>query len=152
MLREGPSANVLNDLGNLLLAFLMVNAYFAFSQFLIIWSGNLPSEITWYLRRLAGGWQWLALGVVVLQFAAPFVLLLPRDNKRAPRSLRGIALLVATMYLVHLYWMIVPAFELHDGRGHALNVAVLVAISGAWLAIFFWRAERLLNGRRTSET
>jgi hypothetical protein len=150
MLREGPSANIFNDLGNLLLAFLMVNAYFAFSQFLIIWSGNLPSEITWYLRRLGGGWQWLALSVVFLQFAAPFVLLLSRDNKRAPQSLRGIAILVVTMYLAHLYWMIAPAFDLHDARGHAINVAVLVAMFGAWLAIFFWRSERVLNSRRMS--
>jgi hypothetical protein len=148
MPRDDRLANIFNDLGNLLLAFLMVNAYFAFSQFLIIWSGNLPSEITWYLRRLGGGWQWLALLVVVFQFAVPFMLLLSRDLKRTPPKLAGIALLVATMYLFHLYWTIAPAFEFHDARRHAINLAVLVAMFGAWLAIFFWRAERLLNNRQ----
>ena len=80
--RDDVSADIFNDLGNLLLAFLMVNTYFAFSQFLIIWSGNLPSEIHWYLRRLNGGWQWLALAIVILHFAVPFLMLLSRDQKR----------------------------------------------------------------------
>jgi hypothetical protein len=151
MARDDHVANTFNDLGNLLLAFLMVNAYFAFSQFLIIWSGNLPSEITWYLRRLDGGWQWLALTVVVLQFAVPFALLLSRDYKRIPRRLKGIALLLFTMYLAHLYWMITPAFEVRDVRGHAINVAALFAMFGAFLAVFFWRSERLLNRRRARE-
>jgi hypothetical protein len=144
-LRGELSADVLNDLANLLLAFLMVNAYFAFSQFLIIWSGNLPSEISWYLRRLGVGWQWLALSVVVLQFLVPFLMLLSRDLKREPRRVRGIALLVAAMNLAHLYWMIAPAFAVYDTRQHVTNAAALVAMFGAWLAIFYWRAERMLN-------
>jgi hypothetical protein len=150
-LRDRWRANICNDLGNLMLAFLMVNAYFAFSQFLIIWSGNLPSEIPWYLRRLERGWQWMALSVVLLQFAIPFVLLLSRDLKRTPTRLRGIALLLLTMYLAHLYWTIVPAFVLHDARGHAINVTALVAMFGGWLAIFFWRSERLVNSHRIGE-
>lgn len=150
--RDAWLANIFNDLGNLLLAFLMVNAYFAFSQFLIIWSGNLPREITWYLRRLGGGWQWLALAIVVLQLVVPFLLLLSRDLKREPRRLKGIALVLVALYLAHLYWTIVPAFGFHDARGHAINVAALIAMFAAWLAIFFWRAERLLNRHWTRAT
>ena len=81
--------DVLNDLGNLLLAFVMVATYFAFAQFLIIWSGNLPSETAWYVRRIAQGWQWMALGVVLLHFAVPFSMLLSREVKRTPRGWPG---------------------------------------------------------------
>jgi hypothetical protein len=149
---EDESADIFNDLGNLLLAFLMVNAYFAFSQFLIIWSGNLPSEISWYLRRLGGGWQWLALSIVVLHFVVPFLMLLSRDQKRAPRQLRGIAILLVTMYLAHLVWMIAPAFAVHDARGIAINLAGLIAMFGVCLALFFWRAERIVTNRAMVET
>ena len=64
------------------LACVMVWAYFSFSQFLIIWAGNLPKEIPWYLERLKGGWQFVALILVLGHFALPFALLLSRDLKR----------------------------------------------------------------------
>ena len=72
----------LNDLGNLLLAFVMLWAYMSFCQFLIIWSGNLTEEIPWYLRRTRGGWQWVALALIVFHFFLPFFVLLFRENKR----------------------------------------------------------------------
>src|SRR5581483_2352480 len=75
------------DLGNMLLAFVILWAYVSFSQFLIIWSGNLTDEIGWYLHRLRGGWQWLAVALVVFHFAVPFLLLLSRDLKERVRSL-----------------------------------------------------------------
>ena len=65
----------------------MLWAYFAFSQFLIIWSGNLPEEIPWYVHRTKGGWQWLGLALVVFHFVVPFLLLLSRDLKRNSRML-----------------------------------------------------------------
>ena len=74
----------LNDLGNLLLAFVMLWAYMSFCQFLIIWSGNLTEEIPWYLRRTRGGWQWVALALIVFHFFLPFFVLLFRENKRHP--------------------------------------------------------------------
>ncbi|PYT05037.1 MAG: hypothetical protein DMF60_13295, partial [Acidobacteria bacterium] len=77
----------MHDLGKLMLAFLMLWAYFSFSQFLIIWSGNLPEEIPWYVRRLQSSWKWVGLALVVLQFALPFVMLLSRDLKRNARTL-----------------------------------------------------------------
>ena len=83
------------DLGNLLLAFVMMWAYLSFSQFLIIWAENLPEEIPWYLHRIEGGWQWIAIALVLFQFAMPFLLLLLRDAKENSQRLAGIALLVA---------------------------------------------------------
>src|SRR5262249_28304857 len=91
------SADVCNDLGNLLLAFVMLWTYMAYSQFLLIWSGNLPEEITWYLARSEGGWRWIAIGLGLLYFAVPFLLLLSRGRKRDPQQLRRVALLVLAM-------------------------------------------------------
>ena len=77
----------LNDLGNLMLAFTMLWAYMSFCQYLIIWSGNLPEEIPWYLRRTRGGWQWVALALILFHFFLPFFVLLFRENKRQSRLL-----------------------------------------------------------------
>ncbi len=105
----------LHDYGKLMLAFTMVWAYFSFSQWLIIWAGNLPEEITWYLDRIHGGWQTVALALVFLQFALPFLLLLSRDLKRDARKLVPVALLVLVMRYVDLYWMVAP--NPFPGRG-----------------------------------
>jgi hypothetical protein len=143
MTRGGSSDSELShDLGKLLLAFLMVFTYFAFSQFLIIWSGNLPTEITWYSRRLAGGWQSVAVAIVVFQFAVPFGMLLSRDLKRDPRRLAGVAALLLLLYVVHIYWTIVPAFAETGFVWHATNAAALAALSGGLWAAFCWHARR----------
>ncbi len=135
---------IYNELGNLLLAFLMVNTYFAFSQFLIIWTGNLPSEIAWYLRRMNSGWASLALVIVVFHFVVPFLMLLSRDVKRDPRQLRFVALMLLSMYAAHLYWMIVPAFFYQGPTGYLLNAAAFAACCGGWLAVFAWQLNRCL--------
>jgi len=98
----------LHDYGKLMLAFTMVWAYFSFSQWLIIWAGNLPEEITWYLDRIHGGWQIVALALVFLQFSLPFLLLLSRELKRDARKLVPVALLVLVMRYVDLYWLVAP--------------------------------------------
>jgi hypothetical protein len=127
-----------HDLGKLLLAFVMVWAYFSFSQFLIIWSGNLPEEITWYRVRLAGGWRWMGLALLLFHFVLPFLLLLSRDLKRHGRTLALVAAAVLAMRYVDLYWMVAPSFpEAAAGlRFHWLDLAVLVAVGGLWMAEF----------------
>src|SRR5262249_7977998 len=91
------------DLGNLLLAVVMVWAYLSFSQFLIIWAEDLPEEIPWYLHRIQGGWQWTAMVLVLFQFLAPFLLLLVREVKENSQRLAAIALLALAMRFVDLY-------------------------------------------------
>ena len=103
----------LHDLGKFLLALVMVWAYFSFSQFLIIWAGNLPEEIPWYLTRLNHGWQIVALVLVFGHFALPFALLLSRDLKRNFKLLASIAVFVLFMRLVDLYWVVAPDFSSH---------------------------------------
>ena len=92
-----------------MLAFTMLWAYMSFSQYLIIWSGNLPEEIPWYLRRTRGGWQWVALVLIVFHFFLPFFVLLFRENKRHGRLLVRVAAWVLAMHWLDLVWLIVPA-------------------------------------------
>jgi hypothetical protein len=139
----------LHDYGKLMLAFTMVWAYFSFSQWLIIWAGNLPEEITWYLYRINGGWQTVALTLVILQFALPFLLLLSREIKRDARKLMPLALLVLVMRYVDIYWLVAPnPFPGTAGTEHHLTyhwtyLAAPLALLGLWLGAFFWR----LGGR-----
>lgn len=126
----------LGDLGSLILTFLMLWAYFAFSQFLIVWSGNLPEENVWYVNRLNGGWQWLGLAIVVGQFVVPFFLLLSRDVKQHPRTLTGVAGLVFVMQFVYLLWTLSPSFHPQRIYVHWADVVAPIAIGGVWVGVF----------------
>lgn len=141
--RHRPMADVLapghfHDLGKLLLAFVMIWAYFSFSQFLIIWSGNLPEEITWYHVRLAGGWRTVGLLLLLFHFVLPFLLLLSRDLKRQGRMLALVSSAVLAMRFVDLYWLVAPSFPEAAGgiRFHWLDLAAPLAVGGLWLAEF----------------
>jgi hypothetical protein len=130
-----------HDLGNLLFALLMLWAYLSFAQLLIIWSGDIPEEIQWYLSRLRHGWEWTAAVLIGFQFFVPFFLLLSRRHKRQPRTLGYIALLVLLMRVVDTFWMITPSFYPDRFTVHWLDVAALAGIGGIWLAIY---AKQLL--------
>jgi hypothetical protein len=126
----------LHDLGNLLLAFTMLWAYMSFAQLLIIWSGNLPEEIQWYLSRLHNGWQWVAAALITFHFFVPFFLLLARFRKRRVHWIAAIASLVLVMRVVDMYWVITPAFYADRFTFHWLDIFALVGIGGVWLAIY----------------
>lgn len=128
-----------HDLGKLLLAFVMLWAYFAFSQYLLIWSANIPEETKWYLARLRGGWGWIGVGIVLLHFALPFVLLLSRDLKRNARKLAMIAGLIFLMRFIDLYWLIVPEFHRRQLTIEWMSIVAPVAFGGLWLAFFIWQ-------------
>jgi len=132
----------LHDLGKLLLACVMVWAYFSFSQFLIIWSGNLPDEIPWYLLRLRGGWQYVALLVVVGHFAMPFALLLSRDLKRNFKLLASVAVFILFMRIVDLYWQIAPDFLKGSFGLSWVDITAPLGIGGVWLAYFLYQLEK----------
>ena len=133
-----------HDLGKLMLAFVMLFAYFSFSQWLIIWAGNLPEEIGWFLHRIRGGWGVVALLIILFHFALPFALLLSRDRKRDGRRLIGLALLLMFMRLVDIYWYVVPNFAHAQGHFY-LSLWYIVApigVGGLWLAFFFYNLRQ----------
>jgi hypothetical protein len=128
-----------HDLGNLLLGFVMLWAYFSFSQWLIIWSGNLPEEISWYLRRTRGGWEWIALCLMLFHFAVPFFLLLSRGIKRRIPALCAIAAAILFMRFLDLFWYTVPAFHPGEFHVHWMDILAPVGIGGIWIAVFIWQ-------------
>ena len=128
----------IHDLGNLMLGFVMLWAYIAFSQYLIIWSGNLTEEIPWYLARTGGGWQWVIVVVVLLHFVVPFVALLSKDVKREARNLAGVAMLVGLMHIVDTYWIVMPAVR-PTLAVHWLDFATLFTLAAIWKVISVWR-------------
>jgi hypothetical protein len=130
------------DLGNLLLAFVMVWAYLSFSQFLIIWSENLPEETPWYFNRIRGGWQWIAIALIIFEFAVPFLLLLSRDTKTDSKRLTGVALLVLVLQFVNIYWWIEAAYAGGISFYWLVDIAALIAIGGIWIACFVWQLKR----------
>jgi len=126
-----------HDHGKWMLTFTMVWAYFNFSQWLIIWAGNLPTEITFYFNRLHGGWQSIGLFLVIFGFAIPFATLLSRPFKRDIRKLVWLAVWIMLIRYVDLFWIIEPNFS----KTFTITVAdivVPIAIGGFWLALFFY--------------
>ena len=140
-----PDGETAVDLGNLLLAFVMLWTYMALSQYLIIWSANLPEEIGWYLARQRGGWQGVALLLIGLQFVLPFFLLLARKNKQRLASLGKVALLLVTVRLIDVFWLVVPDFHPAHFSFHFLDVTVMAALGGIWLDMFFRQLEKVPN-------
>ena len=135
------SADTMHDLGNLMLAFVMLWAYMGLSQYLIIWSANLPEEIGWYLVRQRGGWQAVAIVLILFQFTLPFLLLLARQRKRHLASLARVAGLILVLRAVDMFWLTAPDFSPGHFSLHGLDFAALFALGWVWLWIFHRRLE-----------
>ena len=136
-MRKTATSSRLHDVGNLTLAFVMLWAYMAFSQFLIIWSGNLSEETPWYVRRTHGGWQWVALLLIGVHFFLPFFALLFRETKEHARLLVRVAWVILIMHLVDLVWLVVPAAVESTGPrvfwGYLpMILAAMAGIGGIW--------------------
>jgi len=135
-----------HDLGKLLLTFTMLWGYVNFSQFLIVWSGNVSEETPFYVRRLHGGWHVVAVGLLVFHFALPFALLLSRPLKRSAQALAGVAALMLLMQLVDLYWLLGPDLVGHGPedpalRVHWMDLAAALGLGGLWLVLFARQAR-----------
>ena len=130
-----------HDLGKLLLMFVMLWAYFQFSQLLIVWSGNLSNEIPWYMPRFASNWRALSIVLIYGQFFVPFLLLLSRRLKRNPWTLAGVALLLIVMRWIDLFWVVMPEF--YKGlQVHWLNFTVPLGLGGMWIGAFIWQLKK----------
>jgi len=132
-----------HDIGKLMLAFTMVWAYFNFSQYLIIWSGNIPEETIWYVPRIQGVWGAIGVILIFFHFAFPFLVLLSRDIKRNAKWLSLLAIFILVMRLVDMYYLIGPSpFIAGHGEEVAFHLSWMdfvapVAVGGIWLWWFF---------------
>jgi len=124
-----------HDHGKFMLAFIMVWAYFSFSQWLIIWAGNLPEEITWYIHRINGGWGWVGVTLAALGFAVPFIFLLSRSLKRDINRLVWVAVWLLIIRYVDLFWIVEPNFSA-TFRVTLADIVLPFALGGLWLAYF----------------
>lgn len=130
-----------HHLGSLLLAFIMMWAYMAFAQLLIIWSGDLPHEIAWYLHRVAGGWRGVVIFLFAFHFFVPFFLLLSRRTKRSVTALTTVAVIVFVAHLADVWWMITPSFYPSGIHLSWMDAAAVIGVGGIWFAIFLWRLQ-----------
>lgn len=132
-----------HDLGKLMLALVMVWAYFNFSQYLIIYSGNIPEETGWFIKRSTGGWGWIAWGLIIFHFAVPFLILLQQGLKRRPMRLAAVAIFILFMRLVDMFFLIGPSPRI-DTHGAAqgafivswMDIVAPIAVGGFWIAYF----------------
>lgn len=140
--RQRRDEKTMLDLGNLMLTFVIFWTYCEFSQLLLIWSGNMKAEISWYLTRLHPPWLWLAVALAALFFFAPFFALLFRFTKLTPVLISSVALLLLVMRFADLLWTVAPAV-------HPLyllswmDVVAPFALGGLWIAAFRWVLRRL---------
>lgn len=140
-----------HDIGKLMLALVMVWAYFNLSQFLIIYSGNIPEETPWYLARMKGGWQYVGFLLIIFHFAVPYLLLLSRDIKRNAKWLSSIAILILVIRLVDIYYHIGPQpFVSQGGHGETdffhtiswMDFVAPIAVGGLWLWWFLGELKK----------
>lgn len=132
-----------HDLGKLMLAFVMVWTYFNFSQFLIIWSGNIPEETGWYLLRMQGGWGYVGLALIVFHFAFPFLVLLQQDFKRRTKWIATLAIFILLMRVVDMFYIIGPSHRVTGNVAQSvffvswMDFVAPIAVGGIWLWWFF---------------
>jgi hypothetical protein len=136
-----------HDLGTLCFAFVMLNMYLAFAQFLIIWSGNLPDEISWYLDRIRGNWGVIATLDFIFHWLLPFTMLLSRDLKRNKKRLATVCQLMIFARCWDMFWLIEPNFadakrHLHFSIGILEYAFVPVAMIAFWMAWYFTELQR----------
>jgi len=132
----------LHDLGKLLLAFVMLWAYFSFSQLLIIWSGNSPEEISFYRSRLYGEWVYVSVIILIFHFFVPFFLLLSRDLKRNPSLLPKVAMWLIFMRFVDIYWLTRPEFT-PSAIPSLWDLAAGLGLIGLWFFVFAWQLQKM---------
>ena len=130
-----------HDLGKLTFAFVMLNIYLSFAQFLIIWSGNLPLEINWYMNRIQGGWGVIITLSFIFHWLVPFTLLLSRDLKRNRKRLTRVCQFMIFAVAFNQFWLIEPNFKdaarnLHFSWGILEYIAVPVAMVAFWVAYY----------------
>lgn len=134
-----------HNVGKFLLAFTIFWTYIAFSQFLLLWIANIPEEAAWYVVRMKGAWTWVAVVLLVCQFAIPFCVLLSRDLKYRPKLLAAVAVWILLCHYIDIYWLVMPALAPNSTPVQWTDLAAFVGVGGVAVAFALWR----LRGRFT---
>jgi hypothetical protein len=134
-----------HNIGKFLLAFTIFWTYIAFSQFLLLWIANIPEEAAWYVVRMKGAWTWVAVVLLVCQFAIPFCVLLSRDLKYKPKLLAAVAVWILLCHYIDIYWLVMPALAPNSTPVQWTDLAAFVGVGGVAVAFALWR----LRGRFT---
>ena len=147
LMKEQPLAGVitkrhLHDLGKLLFMFTLFWTYVSFSQLVIIWSGNLPEEITWYIDRMNGGWEYVGAILLFLQWMLPFLILLSQNIKRNPRTIRIMAIWVLTVRVADTIWLVEPNFHSQHLFISWSDFSALIGLVGLWTAVYLWQLKQ----------
>ncbi len=135
--------NDTHDSANMLQAFNLVWVYLSFSQYLIIWSGDLPHEVVWYLDRRDPFTGAISVALFALHFVVPFGLLLSRPLKRKPRAVAAVAALLLVMEFVSDCWIMLPSTSAHGVWAVVLAASNFILIGGVWLLVFGLLRSRL---------
>jgi hypothetical protein len=142
LMRNAVTVEHYHDIGKFMFAFTVFWAYIAFSQYMLIWYGNIPEETEWFLKRQTGGWTAISLTLLFGHFILPFLMLISRHVKRRPVLLAVIGVYVAAMCWVDMYWLVIPEFSPGVARFGLLDILVYLGIAGLYSAVFAWRLGR----------
>ena len=148
-LDEVVSKNHYLDIGRWMLGFTVFWAYIAFSQYMLIWYGNLREETVWYTERTTHGWQYHAVALLALHFILPFILLLFQGPKKNPRFLAVLAVGFFIMQFVDLHWLIMPVHVadmmeagVETGTFHLIDLGVWLGLFLTFTGVVYWRLSR----------
>jgi len=142
LLKNAVTTEHYHDIGKFMFAFTVFWAYIAFSQYMLIWYGDIPEETEWFLKRQTGGWTAISLTLLFGHFVLPFLMLMSRHVKRRPLPLAIIGVFVAAMCWVDMYWLVIPEFSPGIARFGLLDVLVYLGMAGIYSAVLLWRLGR----------
>lgn len=143
-LPESIGVEHMHALAKLLLTFVLFWVYIGFSQFIVIWSAEIPAETSWYVVRTRGGWSTLGAVLVLGHFALPFCALLIRPVKRNVSAMAFLGAWLLVMHYLDCYWMVVPdasRLAMHGLLGYAMDLGAVLLVGG--IASLVWSARRL---------
>ncbi|TVQ15071.1 MAG: hypothetical protein EA364_03075 [Balneolaceae bacterium] len=132
----------IGDAGKLMFGFTVFYAYIAFSQFFLIYYANIPEETLWYYHRLEGNWSVISYSLIIVRFAAPFLLLLSKAAKSNFTLLGISSVIIVVIHFLEMHWIVMPTLHYHGFSMHWLDISTLVGLGGLLLGFFFYQFQK----------